>query len=871
MKKVLKYSLLVFLVMMIFITGCKKKSYCEKNGHDFSNATCTEASKCYECGAIKEEAKGHKWVEATCESPKTCSVCGEEEGNVTEHIYNNDCDIDCNLCGEERIITHKWKDATCENPKTCSVCGKTEGSVLAHTYDNDCDSSCNVCGQTRNVSHSYVDATCVKPATCSVCGDTTGDALGHTWVDATYTAPKTCTSCGLTEGDPKPQPTNILVDSSKISIYIGETYDFNPQVLPLEVNQEVTYSLTKAEGGEGTISEDGIFEALHEGFVYIRISSKELSYISTTVTIEVLHPLIENDAYDAFNIMTGYGSDASTEVEINYHTHNIYTKVEYTVATDTEFNNFTDVTGVGYYFTEGTDKVTIPFPGRNVMRVSLKGLEPNTKYIYRINLGNDTYSEVYSFTTAKNDGSDSAFIILADTHYHAQTAEDGTFKSHGSEMSETLINNILLHNDNVNFVVSAGDIVDTGGNANTWSVFFEHSKSLKYMARLGVPGNHEYYITGTGQSDGRYQKAHFATPFNGPSTQIGLSGYVVYNDILIILVDNEGAAGRTELMEWMDDILENVEYTYSIAVMHTPIYYEEHETSNKDRDEKMMDLFDKHSVDLVVAGHYHGHRVRSNYYDGKTSTDSGLGVNYMTASFSGVKSRSDTSLASGYLVETSNGVITLKHIDENGTLLHTYTFANKKGKESVPETKENLLNSLTGTYNEETQEYIISMSNKFYGNVKKLEVEELLRGEIKGDMVFPTSSYNTYKIANILPNYQYNFKLTIHFNDGTTEVKYMSIDLSKPINLKVSTVTQDSISLSFDPSSDDMLYSIKEYIVYVNGEEYSRFDYIDYYDNPVTSYVLKGLSSNTTYEITLVAKDYYDKKLYQHSVSATTK
>ena len=762
---------------------------------------------------------------------------------------------------------HTWANATCKDPKYCLVCGIEEGSPIAHTevIDKGYDSTCSEVGLTDG-SH------------CSVCNSTIKkqeviEKKNHTWVDATYDKPKTCSVCNATEGDVRPKPTSVVVESNNISVYIDESIKLIHSVLPANVSQEVTYSIAKSEGGDGTLTEDGTFTATNEGYVYVKIMSKELSYVSTTITIQVLHPLIENKAYDAYNIMTGYGTDASTEIEINYHTHNIYTSVEYTLATDKEFNNATVVTGTGYYFTNGIDKVEVPFPGRNVMRVSLSGLTPDTNYMYRINKGNGTYSETYYFTTAKNDGSDSAFIVLSDTHYHAQINADGSFKSHGSEISERLIKKILEYNSNVNFIATAGDIVDTGGNANTWSVFFEHSKSLKQMVRVGVAGNHEYYIKGTGQSDGRYQKAHYATVNNGPSTQLGLSSYFVYNDILMILIDNEDGLGRTEMLQWLEYVLENVEHRYSIAIMHTPVYYEQLETSNKDRDEKLLHIFEKHSVDLVLAGHYHSHRVRSDYYEGHDSTDEYLGVNYMTLTFSGVKSRSESNLAKGYLVETHDGTITVKYIDETGKLIETYSFDTKKEAEIATETKENLLSSISGIYDETNKTYTINMSNKFYGNVKKLEVEELLRGEIEDYIVFPTPSYNKLVIKNIKDFYQYKFKVTVTFNDGSKVDIYLSLDLATPINLQATDVTSSSIKLNFNASSEEMLYMIEDYIVYVNGVEYGVFNYLDKKDNPITTYTIKGLESNKEYEIKLVARDYgYNKKaIYEYSIIVKTK
>ena len=57
-----KRKLLVVLGITFFclsFTGCKKKTVCEKKGHDFSDATCLEASKCKECGEVNGFSLGH--------------------------------------------------------------------------------------------------------------------------------------------------------------------------------------------------------------------------------------------------------------------------------------------------------------------------------------------------------------------------------------------------------------------------------------------------------------------------------------------------------------------------------------------------------------------------------------------------------------------------------------------------------------------------------------------------------------------------------------------------------------------------------------------------------------------------------------------
>ena len=114
-------------------TGYPERSECEKNGHTWTEASCTTPKTCSVCGATEGEAKGHTWLDATCTAPKTCSGCGVTEGEAKGHT---------------------WSDATCTAPKTCSECGATEGEAKGHTW---------------------VDATTEAPKTCEACGVTEGE------------------------------------------------------------------------------------------------------------------------------------------------------------------------------------------------------------------------------------------------------------------------------------------------------------------------------------------------------------------------------------------------------------------------------------------------------------------------------------------------------------------------------------------------------------------------------------------------------------------------------------------------------------------------------------------------------------------------
>ena len=91
--------------------------------HVWSDATCTEAKTCIECGETEGSPLGHSWTAATCTTPKTCTVCGETEGSP---------------------LGHSWTVATCTTPKTCTVCGETEGIPVEHQLDED--GICKQCG-----------------------------------------------------------------------------------------------------------------------------------------------------------------------------------------------------------------------------------------------------------------------------------------------------------------------------------------------------------------------------------------------------------------------------------------------------------------------------------------------------------------------------------------------------------------------------------------------------------------------------------------------------------------------------------------------------------------------------------------------------
>ena len=155
MRRIKKYLLITFILVLCFITGCRNKK-CKAHIDDNKDLICDKCKAELECS--------HNWNDATCDTPKTCSICNKTEG---------------------KKLDHSWIDATYITPKTCSRCNKTEGEPLNCTnhVDNNSDMVCDNCKSQLECNHSWVEATYTTPKTCSKCGQTEGEPIPHSHVD----------------------------------------------------------------------------------------------------------------------------------------------------------------------------------------------------------------------------------------------------------------------------------------------------------------------------------------------------------------------------------------------------------------------------------------------------------------------------------------------------------------------------------------------------------------------------------------------------------------------------------------------------------------------------------------------------------------
>ena len=116
---------------------------------------------CNICGAIRDEV----YHEYDTDCDPDCNVCGAIRDELY-HWYDDECDPDCNECGAIREVDDHWYDNECD--PDCNECGAIR-EVADHVFDNDCDEYCNECDEWRDTEWAHVYDTNCDPY-CNNCG-----------------------------------------------------------------------------------------------------------------------------------------------------------------------------------------------------------------------------------------------------------------------------------------------------------------------------------------------------------------------------------------------------------------------------------------------------------------------------------------------------------------------------------------------------------------------------------------------------------------------------------------------------------------------------------------------------------------------------
>ena len=466
-------------------------------------------------------------------------------------------------------------------------------------------------------------------------------------------------------------------------------------------------------------------------------------------------------------------------IGINYHCNSESSYVIYST-----YNNLTNSTKV-----ESTSKLwsadqmsndtSTGFSQRYVCTARLENLLPNTTYYYQIMAGTEK-SDIYTFKTEHNNSRKHEIILLADT----QSASLSQF-----QRANKVVEMLQSKAPNAKLALIAGDVVDKGGYEAQWNACFGGMGSFNNLIYATIPGNHEYYHTGTTMVDPSYYNQFFFNPQNGPVERLNSSYYFKYDNVLFIMMDMiQTNKYVEEHREWFKNVIENNPSQWVIVGTHAGLI----SGGNYAHDAKPMynnfrDLFEYYQVDLAFSGHEHMYVRKENFYQGKV--DETYGVTYLVCPAAGQKNYpykenqaynspfdeiiSQNQAYSGQVMRFDGDKLTIDYYLEDGTLKTSFTLNAKRKSTIEPITNQEVEDSIKFDYKKEESRVYVSWTDNLYGNAKSISITG--GNELSKNI---TSSYgNTHVIRNVYPGYVYNFVCAITMNDGTVVKKEFNLDI----------------------------------------------------------------------------------------------
>ena len=273
----------------------------------------------------------------------------------------------------------------------------------------------------------------------------------------------------------------------------------------------------------------------------------------------------------------------------------------------------------------------INYGNSKIHTVELLNLSPNTRYYYRIVIGNyESYSELYDFITPPEPSSETSFKIIAmsdmqrdgsNPNKFDEIIHDGVINYISEEYSDDLADELAL-------VLVTGDLVVTGTSYYQWQDhFFGPSQDLfSHVPLYPVFGNHE--------ANTDYFIKYFHLPNNGTPGYEEHWYYTDYSNLRLIGLDSNSGYQIDAQLIWLETVLQDACYNDNIDFVFAQLHHphkselwtpgETNYTGDViQRMENFSDECGKPSIHFF--GHTHG------YSRGQSQNHNHLWVNVATA------------------------------------------------------------------------------------------------------------------------------------------------------------------------------------------------------------------------------------------------
>ena len=244
-------------------------------------------------------------------------------------------------------------------------------------------------------------------------------------------------------------------------------------------------------------------------------------------------------------------------------------------------------------------------------KITLTNLNPATSYEYRIGWQNKR-SPWYQFKTTVVSPANFKALIFPDS----QSSDYTTWK--------TVAQAAWKNNNNADFLISLGDLVDNGEDQSQWRAWFNGVQDIvNHIPLSPVLGNHETYdLNWKTRMPLAYLKL-FALPTNdNPLYQNQYYAYD-YGDVHFVVLNTqleELSKFQPEMLAtqlaWLRQDLATTKQKWKIVLMHKdPLQYAIKNRANRQAGfstigKIFMPIFDEFGVDVVFSAHLHTYRRR---------------------------------------------------------------------------------------------------------------------------------------------------------------------------------------------------------------------------------------------------------------------
>ncbi|HJZ93444.1 MAG TPA: metallophosphoesterase family protein [Gemmataceae bacterium] len=228
-----------------------------------------------------------------------------------------------------------------------------------------------------------------------------------------------------------------------------------------------------------------------------------------------------------------------------------------------------------------------------IHEVKIDGLEPETKYVYRVSTtaadGKTVTSPLYQFMTAVKEGSAFSFAVIGDTQKNPKMT---------AKVAK------VMYDRRPHFVVHCGDVVDNGPDKKEWvhELFGPCAELFARSAVFPTIGNHE--------KNHEWYYKYFSLP--APEYRYR---YRYGNADFFVVDSNKPLKPESEQFKWLDEQLGDSTAKWKFVYHHHPAWSSDSDDyGNTYRGagwlgdlnvRNLVGLYEKHKVDVVFNGHIH--------------------------------------------------------------------------------------------------------------------------------------------------------------------------------------------------------------------------------------------------------------------------